>query len=143
MAAYATVVPLATLRVLGVTRGALSCLLLAEGAVIGTVGAGLGIALGYLAAVQGVRHFGADLGGGYFQSVVQVSSVAPGDLLVFFSLGICAVFPVSLQEFVGKPEVSPVVALITTGILGVIGFFAGFFPARSASRLDPVVAMKM
>ena len=59
------------------------------------------------------------------------------------SLGICAVFPESLQEFVGKPEVSPVVALITTGILGVIGFLAGFFPARTASRLDPVVAMKM
>jgi putative ABC transport system permease protein len=59
------------------------------------------------------------------------------------SLGICAVFPENLQEFVGKPEVSPVVALITTGILGVIGFLAGFFPARSASRLDPVIAMKM
>ena len=27
------------------------------------------------------------------------------------SLGICAVFPASLQEYVGKPEVSPVVAL--------------------------------
>ena len=59
------------------------------------------------------------------------------------SLGICAAFPESLQEYVGKPEVSPVVALITTGILGVIGFLAGYFPARSASRLDPVVAMKM
>ena len=59
------------------------------------------------------------------------------------SLGICAVFPASLEEYVGKPEVSSVVALITTGILGVIGFLAGYFPARAASRLDPVVAMKM
>jgi len=59
------------------------------------------------------------------------------------SLGICASFPDSLQEYVGKPEVSPFVALITTGILGVIGLLAGYFPARSASRLDPVVAMKM
>ena len=59
------------------------------------------------------------------------------------SLGICAVFPTSLEEYVGKPEVSSVVALITTGILGVIGFLAGYFPARAASRLDPVVAMKM
>ena len=59
------------------------------------------------------------------------------------SLGICTVFPASLEEFVGKPEVSPFVALITTGILGVIGFLAGFFPARTASRLDPVVAMKL
>jgi putative ABC transport system permease protein len=59
------------------------------------------------------------------------------------SLAICGVFPASLQEYVGKPEVSPVVALITTGILGVIGFLAGYFPARTASRLDPVVAMKL
>ena len=59
------------------------------------------------------------------------------------SLGICASFPQSLEEYVGRPEVSPVVALITTGILGVIGFLAGWFPARTASRLDPVVAMKL
>jgi ABC-type antimicrobial peptide transport system permease subunit len=59
------------------------------------------------------------------------------------SLGICASFPESLEEYVGRPEVSPVVALITTGILGVIGFLAGYFPARTASRLDPVVAMKL
>jgi putative ABC transport system permease protein len=59
------------------------------------------------------------------------------------SLGICAVFPEGLQEYVGKPEVSPVVALVTMAILGVIGLLAGYFPAREASRLDPVVAMKL
>ena len=59
------------------------------------------------------------------------------------SIGICSAFPESLQEYVGKPEVSPVVASITVGILGVIGFLAGYFPARAASRLDPVVAMKL
>lgn len=59
------------------------------------------------------------------------------------SLGICAAFPASLEEYVGRPEVSPVVATITVCILGVIGLLAGWFPARAASRLDPVVAMKM
>lgn len=59
------------------------------------------------------------------------------------SLAICGAFPASLEEYVGRPEVSPFVALITTGILGVIGLLAGYFPAREASRLDPVVAMKM
>ncbi len=59
------------------------------------------------------------------------------------SLGICGVFPESLVEYVGRPELSPTVALITTGILGVIGVLAGYFPAREASRLDPVVAMKL
>ena len=33
-------------------------------------------------------------------------------------------------------------ALLLAG-LGLIGFLAGYFPARDASRLDPVVAMKL
>jgi putative ABC transport system permease protein len=60
------------------------------------------------------------------------------------SFGICSAFPkLGLTEFVGEPQVSPLVALITTGILGVIGLVAGYFPARDAARLDPVVAMKL
>jgi ABC-type antimicrobial peptide transport system permease subunit len=34
-------------------------------------------------------------------------------------------------------------ATVTIGILGLIGLLAGWFPAREASRLDPVVAMKL
>lgn len=59
------------------------------------------------------------------------------------SLAICSVFPASLEEYVGRPEVSPLVAAITVSVLGLIGLLAGWFPARAASRLDPVVAMKM
>jgi putative ABC transport system permease protein len=59
------------------------------------------------------------------------------------SLGICAIFPAQLHEYVGKPEVSPVVALFTAIALGIVGLVAGYFPAREASRLDPVVAMKL
>jgi putative ABC transport system permease protein len=67
-----------------------------------------------------------------------------GGLIGFaISLGICAIFPASLHEYVGTPEVSPVVALFTTIALGLVGLVAGYFPAREASRLDPVVAMKL
>jgi len=34
------------------------------------------------------------------------------------------------------------IALLTTVTLGLIGFVAGYFPARDAAHLDPVVAMK-
>lgn len=67
-----------------------------------------------------------------------------GGLGFAISLGICGVFPkLGLTEYVGDPSVSPGVALITSAILGAVGMLAGWFPARDASRLDPVVAMKL
>jgi putative ABC transport system permease protein len=60
------------------------------------------------------------------------------------SLTICAIFPkFGVQEAVGNPDVSLGVAAITAAILGLTGLVAGYFPAREASRLDPVVAMKL
>jgi len=60
------------------------------------------------------------------------------------SLTICAVFPkFGFTDYVGDPVVSPLVALLTAVALGVVGFVAGYFPAREAARLDPVVAMKL
>ena len=58
--------------------------------------------------------------------------------------GITSVFPsFGLEEYVGDPAISPQLALITTAILGAIGFLAGFFPARTAANLKPVEALRM
>jgi putative ABC transport system permease protein len=59
------------------------------------------------------------------------------------SLAICAIFPDAAVEYVGKPEVSPLVAALTACALGAVGLTAGYFPARDAAKLDPVVAMKL
>ena len=59
------------------------------------------------------------------------------------SFAICSAFPTNLEEYVGLPTLSPGLAIMTASILGLVGLVAGYFPARSASQLDPVVAMKL
>jgi putative ABC transport system permease protein len=66
-----------------------------------------------------------------------------GAIGLAISFGICSAFPTNLEEYVGIPTLSPSLAFLTAAFLGLVGFLAGFFPARDASRLDPVVAMKL
>jgi putative ABC transport system permease protein len=73
-----------------------------------------------------------------------ILTVIGGSVGLLLTYGLCQAFPATgLQEFVGVPELSWRVALITAGLLGGIGLLAGYFPARDAANLDPVVAMKL
>jgi putative ABC transport system permease protein len=45
-------------------------------------------------------------------------------------------------QFLGKPTLSPAVGLISAGILGVIGLFAAYFPARRAAGIDPAQTLR-
>jgi putative ABC transport system permease protein len=114
---------------------------------------GLGVSnIMYVVVEERTREIGIKLAVGAKPRFIQVQFLletltltALGGLLGFlFTLAVLTAFPLlGLDEYVGTPVASPLVVLTTAGLLGLIGFVAGYFPARRASLLDPVVALKM
>ena len=80
---------------------------------------------------------------GQFMLETMFLTAIGGAIGLAISLGICMAFPTNLEEYVGLPTLSPGLAIMTASILGLVGLVAGYFPAREASRLDPVIAMKL
>jgi putative ABC transport system permease protein len=70
---------------------------------------------------------------------------AVGGFLGFvFAYAVVQVFPMfKLEEYIGVPQVDVWGGLLIIIILGVVGFVAGFFPARRAANLQPVQALKL
>ena len=80
---------------------------------------------------------------GMFLMETLALTAVGGALGLGITMGLCAAFPsLGLDAYVGAPGVSPAMGLATVVLLGLIGAVSGFFPALTASRLDPVVAMK-
>lgn len=102
----------ALLRTLGMSRRRLMSWLLAEGALVGVIGAVAGIAGGYGLAHVALRVFGADLGAGYFRGVAPGVAFDPWAAAAFGLLGILA------------------------AVLG------SALPAREAARAVPAAALK-
>ncbi len=102
---------LALLRVLGVTRSRLLWMLAGESALVGTVGAVLGLLAGHVLAVAAVATIGADLGAGFFIGVrprVQLDVIA---LLAFFAAGILAALAGGLLPALEAARAQPAPAL--------------------------------
>ena len=63
-----------------------------------------------------------------------------------FSWGVVRLFTTPLLAFatkyIGVPTINPLVAAITITVIGLIGFAAGFAPARRAARMNPVQALE-
>jgi putative ABC transport system permease protein len=78
-----------------------------------------------------------------FLAETVLITVAGGAMGLGVAAAVCAAFPaLGLTDYVGDPRISPGVAAATALLLGAIGLVSGWFPARAASRLDPVTAMK-
>ncbi|KAA3637101.1 MAG: ABC transporter permease [Calditrichaeota bacterium] len=61
-----------------------------------------------------------------------------------FAWGVIAVFPMlQLEEFVGTPSINIWGGVMVTIVLGIVSLVAGYFPARRASNLQPVQALKL
>ena len=102
---------LAVLRVLGVTRGGIGALLVAEGAVLGLVGAAAGVGGGYLLAQMVLAHVGADLGAGFFRGSPAAPQLSPGAAAGFLAAGALAAIAGSLAPALGAARRAPAAAL--------------------------------
>jgi len=101
----------ALLRVLGLERGGLARLVLAEAAAVGLIGSLLGLALGSALAHVAVRFAGADLGAGMFRGVTPELGFPPGIALLYAALGVAVALAGALLPALDAARVPPAQAL--------------------------------
>src|SRR5262249_16653160 len=98
---------------------------------------GIGVSnIMYVVVEERTREIGVKLAVGAKPAFIQrqflaetLTLTAVGGLVGFaITLGVMAVFPAALDEYVGTPEASPFVIITTTLLLGLIGGVAGYFP---------------
>ncbi len=63
---------------------------------------------------------------------------AIGFAIAWAIVSLSAFFPEPVRETLGTPVIDPLVVIVSILVISAVGFAAGFFPARRASRLDPV-----
>lgn len=132
---------LALLRVLGVTRGQMVGLLLAEGLLIGVLGALLGAAAGWELAALGLRVLGGDLGGGYFAGVSPRLQVNPLTLAVFFMLGVGVALLGAWAPAWETARTAPAAALKGGDIERALGRLARLWPGLTLLGLGALLTL--
>lgn len=102
---------LALLRTLGLSRRRLVTLVVAESAWLGIAGSLAGLAFGYFAAGAALRHFGPDLGGGFFHGVTPSLRFDAVPALAMAVLGVAAAVAGGLAPALEAASTSPATAL--------------------------------
>jgi putative ABC transport system permease protein len=118
--------------------------------------AGVGVAnVMYVVVKERTREIGIKLAVGARRRVILAQFLSEALLVTFIGGALGLLFSwgvVSLMrslpaddgpmQFLGRPILSSGIMLMTTGILIFIGLMAGFFPARRAASVDPVVSLR-
>ena len=117
--------------------------------------AGVGVAnIMYVAVRERTREIGTKIALGaqkghiIFQFMIEALTIAfiGGSLGILLSILVCRIFwmlPMEgALELLARPTVNWPVALATVITLSIIGFLAGFFPARRAASVNPVEALR-
>jgi putative ABC transport system permease protein len=76
--------------------------------------------------------------------VITGAGGALGTLVSISIITIIAMLPLQGEAFdlMGKPTFSPAIAIATSLILGAVGMFAGYFPARRAASINPAESLR-
>jgi putative ABC transport system permease protein len=118
--------------------------------------AGVGVAnIMYVVVKERTREIGIKMALGARRRYILAQFIFESLLLAFigggtgllFSWGVVSIMlmipsETGAMQFLGKPVLSASTMLMTTGILTMIGFLAGYFPARKAASVDPVESLR-
>jgi putative ABC transport system permease protein len=118
--------------------------------------AGVGVAnVMYVVVKERTHDIGVKMALGARKSYIHAQIVFEALFLSFLGGGIGTLISVAViagvrlipaesgpMQFLGRPVLSPVIMLLTAGILAAIGLLAGFFPARRAASVDPVESLR-
>ncbi len=140
---------LALLKVLGLADRALLWLVLIEAALLGAIGAAIGLVCGIFFAHLALRTLGPDLGAGYFRAGMASLELNSAVLVVFFVLGVVAAVTGALVPAFKAAAIAPARALRAGALAESArnsGVFAGTFAlglGTIASFAPPVAGLPL
>ncbi len=121
---------------------------------------GIGVAnIMHVVVQERTKEIGVKIALGAHKSMILMQFLTEGTLLIALggALGFALAYSLityvpplllstidfDLAEYIGSPNIDTFGTLLTVTILGLTAMFAGFFPAKKASNLQPVEAIKL